>query len=41
VSQGTNVWTLIPPPYLSSNGTNCEVIEPAPAGNKFYRLRKL
>ncbi len=34
-----NAWTLIPPPYPVS-GTNWVVIEPAPAGNRFFRLHK-
>lgn len=32
-------WPLIAPPY-QTNGTNLQYIEPAPAGNKFYRLHK-
>ena len=39
VATGTNIWTLIPPPY-PTNATDCVVTEPAPVGNKFYRLRK-
>lgn len=39
VSAGTNNWTLLPPPY-PTNATDCVVAEPAPTGNKFYRLRK-
>lgn len=35
----SNSWTLIPPPYPVS-GTNCVLHEPLPIGNKFYRLRK-
>jgi hypothetical protein len=34
-----NAWTLIPPPY-SVSGTNWVVIEPAPSGNRFFRLHK-
>ena len=40
VSAGTNIWTLIPPPY-PTNATDCVVTEPAPVGSRFYRLRKL
>lgn len=36
---GSDVWTPIPPPYQTT-GTNCQVIEPSPLGNKFYRLHK-
>ncbi len=32
-----NTWTEIPPPYATS-GTNCVFVEPAPTGNKYYRL---
>jgi len=32
-------WPVIPPPY-QTNGLNLQFIEPAPAGNKFYRLHK-
>ncbi|MCX7722340.1 MAG: right-handed parallel beta-helix repeat-containing protein [Verrucomicrobiae bacterium] len=32
-------WPVIPPPY-QTNGTNLQYIEPAPVGNKFYRLHK-
>ena len=35
----TNTWTLIPAPY-PTNATDCIVTERAPAGNRFYRLRK-
>ncbi len=34
-----SAWTLIPAPYPVS-GTNWIVIEPAPVGNRFYRLHK-
>lgn len=33
------VWTEVPPPYATAQ-TNCVVLEPAPAGNKFFRLHK-
>jgi hypothetical protein len=36
---GGSVWTEIPPPY-ATNATSLYVIEPAPVGNKFYRLHK-
>lgn len=36
---GTNNWMPIPPPY-QTNGMNLQFIEPAPVGNKFYRLHK-
>jgi hypothetical protein len=36
---GASARTLIPPPY-PTNATECVVTEPAPVGNKFYRLRK-
>jgi len=32
-------WPQIPPPY-QTNGSNLQVTEPFPAGNRFYRLRK-
>lgn len=32
-------WPVIPPPY-QTNGVNLQVIEPAPLGNKFYRLHR-
>lgn len=32
-------WPVIPPSY-ETNGTNLQFIEPAPVGNKFYRLHK-
>jgi hypothetical protein len=35
----TNDWTRMPPPY-PTNATHCVVSEPAPTGNKFYRLCK-
>ncbi len=37
---GTISWIEIPPPYPTS-GTNYVYVEPAPTGNKFYRLHKL
>jgi hypothetical protein len=37
---GSSVWTLIPPPYQTNGLTNISFTEPAPAGNKFYRLHK-
>lgn len=39
VTTGTNTWTLTPPPY-PTNATDFFVTEPAPVGNRFYRLRK-
>jgi hypothetical protein len=39
VSVATNLWMLIPPPY-ATNGANLQFTEPAPLGNKFYRLHK-
>jgi hypothetical protein len=33
-------WLQIPPPY-QTNGINLQFTEPAPAGNKFFRLQKL
>jgi len=33
-------WPIIPPPY-QTNGANLQFLEPAPVGNKFYRLYKL
>ena len=39
VATGTNAWTLVPPPY-PTNLADFILIEPVPAGNKFYRLRK-
>ncbi len=39
VAAGTNAWTLVPPPH-PTNLTDFILIEPVPAGNKFYRLRK-
>jgi hypothetical protein len=36
---GTNNWTPIPPPY-QTNATHYYVVEPNPAGNRFYRLQK-
>ena len=36
---GGSVWTEIPPPY-ATNATSLYVIEPAPVGNKFFRLHK-
>jgi hypothetical protein len=33
------VWTQVPFPY-STNTTHISLTVPAPAGNKFYRLRK-
>ena len=36
---GPNTWTLIPPPY-PTNATHCVVTEPAPIGDKFYRLKR-
>lgn len=32
-------WPRIPPPY-ETNGTNLQFTEPAPAGDRFYRLRQ-
>ena len=32
-------WPQVPPPY-QTNGSNLQFIEPAPTGNKFYRLHK-
>jgi hypothetical protein len=32
-------WPQIPPPY-QTNDTNLQFIEPAPAGNRFYRLHR-
>lgn len=34
-----STWTEIPPPY-STNVMSLDFVEPAPAGNKFYRLHK-
>ncbi|MCX6922653.1 MAG: hypothetical protein NT154_05475 [Verrucomicrobia bacterium] len=34
-----NGWTEIPPPY-PTNGASLQFTEPAPTGNKFYRLHK-
>jgi hypothetical protein len=39
VAMGTNMWTLMAPPY-PTNATDCVVTEAAPVGNKFFRLRK-
>jgi hypothetical protein len=36
---GNTAWTLLAPPY-PTNATDCLVTEPAPPGNRFYRLRK-
>jgi hypothetical protein len=36
---GTITWTEVSPPYPTT-GTNCVYVEPAPAGNRFYRLHK-
>lgn len=36
---GGSVWANIPPPY-QTNGANLQYIEPAPLGNRFYRLYK-
>lgn len=36
---GTNNWTPIPPPY-QTNATHYYVVEPNPAGNRFYRLQQ-
>ena len=36
---GGSVWIEIPPPY-STNATSLFCVEPAPVGNKFYRLHK-
>jgi hypothetical protein len=33
-------WPLVPPSQYRSNTATCWFIEPAPAGNKFYRLHK-
>ncbi|MBI5384884.1 MAG: hypothetical protein HZA90_09385 [Verrucomicrobia bacterium] len=33
------LWTELPPPYATAS-TNLLFIEPAPVGNKFYRLHK-
>jgi hypothetical protein len=40
LSNNTNAWTRIPPPY-ATNATACYVSEPSPSGTKFYRLHKL
>lgn len=34
-----SIWTDIPSPY-QTNGPNLQFIEPAPSGNRFYRLHK-
>jgi len=46
VLEGTNAlpqvsapWPQIPPPY-QTNGANLQFTEPAPVGNKFYRLHR-
>lgn len=46
ILQATNVlpsvsapWPPIPPPY-QTNGANLQFIDPAPTGNRFYRLHK-
>jgi hypothetical protein len=39
VLTGPTAWTLIPPPY-PTNATDYVVAEPAPVGNRFYRLQK-
>jgi len=36
---GSVEWPQIPPPY-QTNGANLQVTDPAPTGNKFYRLHK-
>ena len=36
---GGSVWMELPPPY-ATNATSLYFVEPAPAGNQFYRLRK-
>jgi hypothetical protein len=35
-----SVWTEIPPPYQTNGLTNISFTEPAPGGNKFYRLHR-
>jgi uncharacterized repeat protein (TIGR01451 family) len=37
---GGSAWTEIPPPYQTNGLTNTSFTEPAPLGNKFYRLHK-
>jgi hypothetical protein len=37
--QMASPWPQIPPPY-QTNGANLQFMEPAPTGNKFYRLHK-
>jgi hypothetical protein len=39
LATGGSVWTEIPLPY-QTNGANLQFTEPAPVGNKFYRLHK-
>jgi hypothetical protein len=39
LANGTNSWTLIPPPY-ATNATQLHFTEPVPTGKKFYRLYK-
>ncbi len=39
LTNNTNAWTQIPPPY-ATNATDCYVTEPSPSGTRFYRLHK-